>query len=157
MTTPATVDHLTLSRLVEGGAVQAAHVVGQAGGWALSVKYGVAERFLAAQRTGKLRLFRKLETVTLYLKDLGISRFDVDASGYDTEIAKAHRTRPDRAEALKRTHEAAEHDAWFRQQVQEALDRAESADAVFSPHDEVMERINARLDSHATTSNGQEG
>jgi hypothetical protein len=132
-----TIDHLTLSRLVEAGAVRAAHVIGQAGGWALSIKYGVAERFLAAQRSGKLRLFRKLETVMLYLKELGISNFEVDASGYDAEIAKTHHKRPDRAEALKRTHEAAEHDAWFREQVQLALDEADKPDAVFTPHEQV--------------------
>ncbi|WP_446662251.1 antitoxin PaaA2 family protein, partial [Escherichia coli] len=31
-------------------------------------------------------------------------------------------TRPDRAEALKRAHEAAAYDAWFREQVQAAID-----------------------------------
>jgi deoxyribodipyrimidine photolyase-like uncharacterized protein len=62
--TSKTIDHSTLSRLVEIGAIHAAHVIGQAGGWALSVKYGMADTFLAAQRSGKLRLFRKLETVT---------------------------------------------------------------------------------------------
>ena len=46
--TTETIDHGTLSRLVEAGAIRAAHVIGQAGGWALSVKYGMAERFLAA-------------------------------------------------------------------------------------------------------------
>ena len=41
--TTETIDHGTLSRLVEAGAIRAAHVIGQAGGWALSVKYGMAE------------------------------------------------------------------------------------------------------------------
>lgn len=58
----ATINHDTLSRLAEAGAVRAAHAVGQTGGWALSVQYGMAERFLAAQRSGKLRLFRKCGT-----------------------------------------------------------------------------------------------
>jgi len=133
-----TIDHLTLSRLVEAGAVRAAHVIGQAGGWALSIKYGVAERFLAAQRSGKLRLFRKLETVMLYLKGIGISSFEVDASGYDAEVAKTHHKRPDRAEALRQAHQAAEHDAWFRGQVQLGLDEADKPDAVFIPHEQVM-------------------
>ena len=154
--TTKTIDHLTLSRLVEAGAVRAAHVIGQAGGWALSVKYGVAERFLAAQRSGKLRLFRKLETVMLYLKSLGISNFDVDASGYDAEIAKTHQKRPDRAEALKRLHESAEHDTWFREQVQLALDEADKPDAVFIPHEVVMGNLRAKLDKIASQA-GKEG
>ena len=133
-----TIDHNTLTRLVEGGAIRAAHVIGQAGGWALSVKYGVTDTFLAAQRSGKLRLFRKLETVMLYLKGLGISNFDVDASAYDIEEAKTQHKRPDRADSLKRVHEAAEHDAWFREQVQQALDESNKPDAVFIPHEQVM-------------------
>ena len=147
--TAETIDHVTLSRLAEAGAVRAAHVVGQAGGWALSVKYGMAERFLAAQRSGKLRLFRKLETVTAYLKTLGISRFDVDASGYDAAEAKTRHKRPDRAEALKRAHEAAEHDAWFRGQVQSALDDADRPGAVFIPHAAAMADLKAHLDGLA--------
>ncbi len=142
-----TIDHNTLSRLVEIGAVHAAHVVGQAGGWALSVQYGMADTFLAAQRSGKLRLFRKLETVMLYLKKLGISHFDVDASAYDAET---DRKRPDRAESLKRAHEAAEHDAWFCEQVEQALIEADAPNAVSIPHDVVMVKLKARLDKMAT-------
>lgn len=147
--TTETIDHGTLARLVEAGAISAAHVIGQAGGWALSVQYGMAERFLAAQRSGKLRLFRKLETVMAYLKELGIHRFDVDASGYDAAEAKTHYKRPDRAEALKRAHEAAEHDAWFRGQVQQAVDEADRPDAVFIPHAVVMADLKAHLDGLA--------
>lgn len=147
--TTETIDHVTLSRLVEAGVVRAAHVIGQAGGWALSVKYGMAERFLAAQRSGKLRLFRKLETVMAYLKTLGIQRFEVDASGYDAAEAKSHYKRPDRAEALKRAHEAAEHDAWFREQVRQAVDEADKPDAVFIPHAAVMADLKAHLDGIA--------
>lgn len=147
--TTETIDHGTLSRLVEADAIRAAHVIGQAGGWALSVQFGMAERFLAAQRSGKLRLFRKLETIMAYLKELGIHRFDVDSSGYDAEQAKTHYKRPDRAEALKRAHEAAEHDAWFRQQVQEALDAADQPDAVFIPHAVVMADLKTQLDGIA--------
>jgi hypothetical protein len=102
----ATLNHDTLTRLAEAGAIRAAHVVGQPDGWALAVQYGMAERFLAAQRSGKLRLFRKLETVVAYLNVLDISRFDVDASGYVVTDAKT-RQRPDRAAALKRAHAAA--------------------------------------------------
>ncbi len=116
-----TIDHGTLSRLVEAGAVRGAHVVGQSGGWAVMVKYGMTERPLAAQRTRQVRLFRKLETLVSYLRAIGIARFDVDAANYDTNTATASR-RPDRSEALKRAHEAAAYDAWFRDQVQQSID-----------------------------------
>jgi len=146
--TTETIDHGTLSRLVEADVVSAAHVVGRDGGWALSVKYGVAERFLAAQRSGKVRLFRRLESVTSYLKDLGVDRFEVDASSFDAAASQT-RKRPDRAAALKRAHKAAEHDAWFREQVQQALDDADKPGAVFIPHEEVMAELKAQLDALA--------
>ena len=115
----AAINHSALAKLVESGTVRAAHVVGQAGGWGINVKCGRTVRPLAAQR-GKVRLFSKLETVAAYLKGIGIARFDVDVLGYDAE--RARRARPDRAAALKRAHEAAAYDQWFRSQVQAALD-----------------------------------
>ena len=46
-----TIDHTTLSRLAEAGAVRSAHIIGQKGGWGVLVKYGMTERVLAAQRS----------------------------------------------------------------------------------------------------------
>ncbi len=143
-----TIDHNTLSRLVEAGAVRAAHVVGQKGGWGVVLKYGMAERALAASRSRQVRIFKKLETVVAYLKGVGIVRFDVDAADFDPAQVKTY-NRPDRAEALKRAHEAAEHDAWFREQVQQALDEADKPDAVFIPHAAVMADLKAHLDGLA--------
>ena len=119
--TTETVDHHTLVRLVEAGAVRGAHVVGQKGGWAVLVRYGMQERPLAAQRSRNVRLFRRFETMVSYLKGLGIARFDVDAAEYDPDPLQSTR-RPDRAEALRRAHAAAAYDAWFREQVQASLD-----------------------------------
>lgn len=116
-----TIDHGTLSRLVEAGAVRGAHIVGQSGGWSVLVKYGLTELPLAAQRSRQIRLFRKFETLVSYLKDIGIARFDVDTANYDTTVVATSR-RPDRAEALKRAHEAVAYDTWFREQVQASID-----------------------------------
>lgn len=116
-----TIDHSTLSRLVAAGAVHDARIVGQIGGWAVLVKYGMHERPLAAQRSRQIRLFRKFETLVSYLKGIGIARFDVDAANYDTTVATTSR-RPDRAEALKLAHEAVAYDTWFREQVQASID-----------------------------------
>ncbi|EBQ8602457.1 hypothetical protein I6P91_004610 [Salmonella enterica] len=121
-----TIDHTTLHRLVEAGAVRAAHVVGTSGGWALTVKFGLNERPLAAQRSRQIRLFKKLETLVSYLKDVGISQFDVDASNYSPE-SQNRSTRPDRSVALKRAHEAVAYDAWFREQVQASIDDPQPA------------------------------
>lgn len=98
-----TIIHSTLIRLVEAGAVRTALALGVPGGWLLIVKYGLVERTLAAQRSGDPRIFRKLDTLVNYLRELGIVRLDVDAANFDPdEITK--RRRPDRAEALRRLH-----------------------------------------------------
>ena len=73
-----TIDHAMLKRLAEADLIRSAQLVGQAGGWALSVKFGVAERLLTAQRTGKIRLFHQLGTAVEYLRCLGVVRFEVD-------------------------------------------------------------------------------
>jgi hypothetical protein len=49
-TTRETIDHTTLTRLVEAGAVRGADVIGQPGGWGVVVKYGMTERALAVRR-----------------------------------------------------------------------------------------------------------
>ena len=47
------------------------------------MRYGLAERALAAQRSKQLRIFRKLDTLQAYLQDIGVRRFEVDAAGFD--------------------------------------------------------------------------
>lgn len=146
-----TIDHNTLSKLVEAGAVSGAHVIGQAGGWGVMIKYGMIERPLAATRSKKIRTFKKLETLVTYLKEIGISRFDVDAANYDRATVQTY-SRPDRAEAMRQAHEAAEHDKWFRQQVAQGLEEANATEAVWITHDAAKadmqrqrERLQARI------------
>ncbi|RQS73493.1 hypothetical protein DID96_08230 [Burkholderia sp. Bp8963] len=115
-----TIDQKTLTQLVEAGAVCAAHVVGHGNGWSVAARYGATERFLSAKR-GDVRVFRRFETLVGFLRDIGISQFDVDASGFNPDAAD-RATRPDRAAALKAAHEAAAYDRWVREQVQQALD-----------------------------------
>jgi hypothetical protein len=105
---------------VEAGAVRCAHVVGHGSGWTIAARYGLTERFLSAKR-GDVRVFRKLETLVSFLRDMGINRFEVDAAGFDPNSVE-RTTRPDRSVALKEAHEAAAYDRLFRAQVQESLD-----------------------------------
>lgn len=119
-TTPNTIDHATLERLVEAGAVRGAVVVGQAGGWGVVIQYGMTERALAAKR-GAVRVFRKFETLVGYLKDIGITRYQVDASQFDPVAHKTERKRVDAAERMKAAHEAAAYNEWLAKQVQESI------------------------------------
>ncbi|OAV49202.1 hypothetical protein A6U98_13215 [Rhizobium sp. WYCCWR10014] len=135
--TAGTIDHATLSRLVEAGALHAVHVVGKTGGWSVVIRYGKVERPLAAQRSRQVRVFKRMDALVSYLTNVGISRFDVDAAGYAPETA----LRPDRDAALRLTHEAAEYDKWFREQVEEAIREADDPNTVWVPHEVVEEEM----------------
>lgn len=118
--TAETIDHATLEHLVSAGAVKAASVVAQAGGWGVVVSYGTASRALAAKR-GAVRIFRKFETLAGYLKDIGIAQFQVDARQYDPET-KPTIKRADAADRMRSAHEAASYKSWLAKEVQEAID-----------------------------------
>ncbi len=129
-----TIDHNTLSRLVEAGAVRGAHVVGDVGGWGVLIKYGMLERALAATRSKEIRKFKKLETLVAYLKEVGINKFNIDATQYDPATIQTYK-RTDRADAMRQAHEAVKHDKWFREQVALGLEEANAPEAIWIPHD----------------------
>lgn len=138
-TSSNTIDHVTLQHLVEAGAVRGADVVGQPGGWGIVIKYGMTERALAARR-GAIRIFSRFETLVNYLKSVGISQFNVNASNYDPADK---RSRPDSSERMKRTFDAAEHDKWFREQVQEGIRQADKPNTVWI-HDADVKAMSAK-------------
>ncbi len=114
-------DHANLSRMAGSGRINATHIVGQPGGWAIQVDIDHQEHVLTAQRSGNIRLFKKFETLVAYLLDLGIDHFEVDASTFDPDQMGTYQ-RPDRAKALKRAHEAAAYEAWFHEQIAASLE-----------------------------------
>ncbi len=118
---PNTIDGKAVKSLVDADAIQSAVVLGQPGGWAVLVRYGVNERAVSAQRARRPRLWRNLNTAAAFVREeLGVSRFEVDTTDYDPEAIE--RKRPDQTERLRRQREAAEHDAWFRTEVAKTLD-----------------------------------
>ncbi len=98
---PETIDHATLARLVEAGVVRGVDVIAHLGGWSIMVKFGMAERMLAAKR-GTIRSFRKFETLVAYLRPLGIVHMNVNAANYDPESFKVSRARPDASARMRR-------------------------------------------------------
>ena len=115
-----TIDHMTLERLVEAGAVRGTDVIGHAGGWGVIVKYGMTERVLAARR-GAVRTFRKFETLVSYLKGIGISDYHVHAANFDQAGMKTTRVRPDASERMRSAFEAKAHNDWVREKVAASL------------------------------------
>lgn len=136
------VDSKTVKNLAEAHSIGGAVVFGQSGGWAIAVRYGAVERVIAAQRSGRARLWRNLNTAVAYVRDeLGVARFEIDTSDYDADANE--RKRPDQTERLRRQREAASYDAWFRGKVQEALDGIEDGTNPVVPDDEVKRRFDA--------------
>ncbi len=132
-TTLDTIDHNTLARLVEAGAVRGATVVGQPGGWGVVVQYGMTERALAAKR-GAVRIWKRFETLVGYLKEMGLAKYQVDAVNYTPEALKESTAkRPDAADRLKRAHEASAYKNWLAAEVQAAIDDPRPS----VPHDQV--------------------
>ena len=121
-----TIDTAMAKRLVEAAAIRGATIIGQLGGWSVLLKLGNAEKSLCTQRTGKPRLWRSLDRCIEYMKqDLHIARFDLlDATNY-SNATPGGRARADTAERMRRTHEAALHDKWFREQVGQAVKEAD--------------------------------
>ncbi|HEY8710612.1 MAG TPA: hypothetical protein VIM34_21750 [Burkholderiaceae bacterium] len=124
MQTPdKTIDHGTLRRLVDAGANVGAEVVGAAGRWGVVINYGRASQTLAATR-GKPRTFRQFETLAGYLKDLGITEYRVNAAEFEPGTAAtnpADKRSATASQRMKRAHQAAAYDAWFREQVQASI------------------------------------
>lgn len=133
-----TIDHSTLIQLVEAGNVCDAHVVTKTDGFVIEVTYGQRNRVLKAQRSGQERRFKKMETLMSYLKGIGISKFDVDMVSVSPAEMKTTE-RPDRSEALRKTHAAsADYDQWFLDQVDKGIRLADAPDAVWISNEDAQ-------------------
>ena len=139
-----TIDTALARRMVEACAIRGASIIGQPGGWSVMLKMGMMEKPLGTQRTDKPRTWRSLDTCMEYLRsELRIVRVDMlDASNYsDSDVTR--RPRRDAAERMKRAHEAAAYDQWFREQVQASLDDPRPN----IPHEQVVAEFAARRDA----------
>jgi hypothetical protein len=144
-TTAKTIDHTTFENLVEAGAVRGADVIGHPGGWSIVVRFGTTERTLA-QRRGAVRSFRKMETLIRYLKDVGVSQFNVNTANYDPTLLKTTRVRPDSAARMKAAFDASAHDKWIQTKVAQSL--ADNRPNV--SHSEAMDTVQALIDAQRT-------
>lgn len=81
-------------------ALGSTRLVGCRGGFLVLVLAGETPKTLATAR-GQPRVFANLNTATVYLKELGVERFEVDSSAFRPE--RLRKARPDRAAALRLT------------------------------------------------------
>ena len=151
-----TIDTATARRMAEAGTIRGVSIIGQPGGWSVMLKTGMVEKPLGGQKTDKPRTWRSLDTLTEYLrKDLSIVRIDgVDATHHSS--ADVHRPgRPDAAARMKRAHEAAAHDAWFRAQVDAGIKEADDPATKWVSHEDSMARMHKHLDQLEARARGK--
>ena len=138
---PEMIDSRSVRNLVEAEAISGATVLGRPGGWAVVIRYGALERAIASTRR-QLRTWRHLDSAAAFVREeLGLARFEVDASGHDP--ATGGYRRPDQAERLRRQREAAEYDAWFRAEVAAGVAEADRGELIDS--DEAFAAVEAAI------------
>ena len=98
------INHNALTHLVEAGAVSIVVAKAMGDTWALAVQVGEVKKVVMAKNSGKPRIWRKLDTLAKYLKDLGLDTFQTDVTDYDPSIKSLKR--PDSANTLKQTHKS---------------------------------------------------
>lgn len=152
MVTTIDIDHRALAKLASEQAMRDTVAVGQPGGWCVEVELNGSRGRLVSKRGGP-RLFSRFETLAGYLRRVGIDHFSVEAEHF---TPTSSRSRPDAAERMTRTHDAAEHDAWFRHQVEQALREADCPDAQWTENAPAMSRIRDRIKGQQSRRQGQD-
>lgn len=109
--------------MVSAGAIRAASIIGQKGGYALVFNVGVQQQPLGT-RTGTVRVFTRSDTAIQTLHELGIRQFTVDTTHY--EAGSLRPGRPDLARKNNAARDALAHDHWFREQMRGTLDAIEA-------------------------------
>lgn len=86
----------------------------------------------------RLRAFRNPAKAIEILHGMGAHRVEIDTSDWSPARAELEsRKRPDTAERQRRAHQAAAHDAWFRQEVELAVKEADDPNAEWVSQAEV--------------------
>lgn len=121
--TTAIIKLSTLRDLAASASVRSVAIVGERGGWTVSVRHGRAERILAG-KNGEPRRFAKLDTAAKQLLDLGLSTFEVKGAHYQTAALRPGR--PDRAAAMKAANA---YGRWLKAEVAHTAARVANGEA----------------------------
>jgi len=126
--------HLTLSQFrttLDTGGILSVALVGQGGSFFIQAETRKGDAVLTKARGSDLREFRDVTKALHLLRELGVREARVDARNWRPEQGELGRPpRPDSAAMMKAAHEAAQHEQWFRSQVQVALDEHQANPAV---------------------------
>jgi hypothetical protein len=142
---PLTLEQLRAAARAGGVASVTLKAAGPAFVIAIATRSG-GHGLLVTTRSKEPRRFTDLRKAMLLLRDIGIATAVVDAEGWTPDAPADGARRPDRAAALKRAHEAAAHDRWFRAEVERGLREADDPSAILYTHDQVVADTRATID-----------
>ena len=112
-----------LRACTQSGGVLGITLTGQGASFIVNVQTQRGPATMVKSRGHEPRCFADPRKAMQVLRELGLTHFEIDTSAWrPEEHAQIKVRRPDRSAALKATHEAAEHDRWFRAKVQGAID-----------------------------------
>lgn len=77
------------------------------------------------------------QTLAKYIRQLGLVKFMTDTTDYDP--SQTTRSRSDAAITLRKTHQAAAYDQWFREQVAQGLKEANDSNTQWVTDKEIAE------------------
>jgi formylmethanofuran dehydrogenase subunit E len=123
----------------QSGGFRSVSVVASAGSFFVTAQPRTGKQVTLATTHGKKRrAFRDAGKAIAILHELGARKVEVDTSDWSPNLAGTDaKKRPDTAERQRRAHAAAEHDAWFRAEVEQAIREADAPDAVWISNEEI--------------------
>jgi hypothetical protein len=121
------------------GGLRSILIIASGGQFYLTAQPRTGSRITLATTHGdKLRAFRNPAKAIEILHQMGAQKVEIDISSWSPAQAKLEgRKRPDTADRQRRAHQAAAHDAWFRQQVELAGREADDPKAEWDSEAEV--------------------
>ncbi|QEA13382.1 MULTISPECIES: type II toxin-antitoxin system RelB family antitoxin [Comamonas] len=104
------------------------------------------DAFLVKARGTEPRRFGSPNSALIVLRHLGIAVVKLDATHWNPDQKEVTQNRDSRAQAMRQAHQAAAYNQWLTGEIQEAIDDPRPS----VPHDEVMARMDARIQRHKT-------
>lgn len=139
---------VTLEQLratTDAGGVLGVTLKAQGSAFFVSIETRRGERLLVTTRRREPRKFIDPRKAMLILREIGIREMRVDGTQWRPEEAELEKTaRPDRAVAMKQAHEAASHDKWFREQVEQGIKEADDPNTLWVSNEEAEARATER-------------
>lgn len=135
---------MTLEQLratTAAGGVLGVTLKAQGGAFYVNIETRRGEAMFVSTREKKPRKFIDPRKAMLLLREIGLCTMRINAEQWrPEEIEFEKRQRPDSAAMLKKKHQAADYDKWFRSQVEGALAKADSPEAIWVSSDAMKSR-----------------